>query len=67
MDTRLAEAEALPDAVLTEMTTQKDHLRDKMDRLSSHPSVLGVGSTTTIRRLSTMITECKTRSEPLTE
>lgn len=40
--TRLAEAEAQPNVVLTETTADRDRLGDKVDHLSSDWNVLSV-------------------------
>lgn len=65
-ETRLAELEPRPNAVLAEMTALRDGLLDEVDRLSSDWSVLSIDLTTR-RPLSATSTEVETISAQFIE
>lgn len=66
-ETRLALAEVLWDAALTEAAVHRDCLRDKVAHLSSDRSVRGVELKTTRRQLSATRIEVGSVSGQLTE
>lgn len=67
LKTQLAEAEAHPDVDLTEMTEQRVHLREEVDRLSSDLGVLAVELKTICRQLSAARTKIATVKRQLIE